>query len=127
MKVKTSELSGVALDWAVAKVEGLEIESIHPGYHINVWRIDPLTGEAEFGYPYKPSVNWSQGGSLVEREHISIAAPSLLRDQWRAMISLNTKSDWILGDGPTPLIAAMRGYVSSELGDEVDVPEELLK
>jgi hypothetical protein len=27
--------------------------------------------------------------------------------------------------GPTPLIAAMRCYVASRLGDEVDVPEEL--
>jgi hypothetical protein len=28
--------------------------------------------------------------------------------------------------GPTPLIAAMRCYVASKLGDEVEVPEELL-
>lgn len=27
--------------------------------------------------------------------------------------------------GPTPLIAAMRCYVASKLGDEVEVPEEL--
>ena len=27
--------------------------------------------------------------------------------------------------GPTPLIAAMRCYVSGKLGDEVDIPEEL--
>ncbi|MNW06473.1 hypothetical protein D3C71_2028910 [compost metagenome] len=30
------------------------------------------------------------------------------------------------GDGPTPLIAAMRCYVASRVGDEVDLPEELL-
>ena len=29
------------------------------------------------------------------------------------------------GEGPTPLIAAMRCFVASRLGDEVDVPEEL--
>ena len=28
--------------------------------------------------------------------------------------------------GPTPLIAAMRCYVASKLGDDVDIPEELL-
>lgn len=27
--------------------------------------------------------------------------------------------------GPTPLIAAMRCYVASKLGDEVEIPEEL--
>jgi hypothetical protein len=29
------------------------------------------------------------------------------------------------GYGPTPLIAAMRCYVASKLGDEVELPEEL--
>ena len=28
-------------------------------------------------------------------------------------------------NGPTPLIAAMRCYVASKLGDEVEVPVEL--
>ena len=31
----------------------------------------------------------------------------------------------IHGRGPTPLIAAMRCYVASKLGDEVEVPDEL--
>lgn len=30
------------------------------------------------------------------------------------------------GYGPTPLIAAMRCFVASKLGDEVEVPDELL-
>lgn len=29
--------------------------------------------------------------------------------------------------GPTPLIAAMRCFVASKLGDEVEIPEELVK
>jgi hypothetical protein len=29
-------------------------------------------------------------------------------------------------NGPTPLIAAMRCYVASKFGDEVETPEELL-
>lgn len=29
--------------------------------------------------------------------------------------------------GPTPLIAAMRCFVASRLGDEIEIPEELLK
>jgi hypothetical protein len=28
-------------------------------------------------------------------------------------------------EGPTPLIAAMRCYVASKLGDEVEIPSEL--
>jgi hypothetical protein len=36
---------------------------------------------------------------------------------------------WVAMDksyGPTPLVAAMRCYVASQLGDEVDVPDELV-
>jgi hypothetical protein len=32
-----------------------------------------------------------------------------------------------LTDGTTPLIAAMRCYVASKLGDEVEIPVELIK
>jgi hypothetical protein len=32
----------------------------------------------------------------------------------------------IKGYGHTPLIAAMRCYVASKLGDEVEIPQELL-
>lgn len=31
------------------------------------------------------------------------------------------------GNGPTPLISAMRCYVAFKLGDEVDVPDELCR
>jgi len=37
----------------------------------------------------------------------------------------NHDDDAFEQDGPTPLIAAMRCYVASKLGEEVDVPEEL--
>jgi hypothetical protein len=31
----------------------------------------------------------------------------------------------IIKTGPTPLIAAMRAYVTDKLGDKVEIPEEL--
>ncbi len=34
--------------------------------------------------------------------------------------------DLQIGRGPTTLIAAMRCFVASQLGNEVDIPEELL-
>lgn len=45
------------------------------------------------------------------------------RDAARSFVQ--DMNDW--GDGTTPLIAAMRCYVASKLGDVVDVPEELAK
>jgi hypothetical protein len=108
--MKTSELTGAALDWAVAKA----------WQHVYSDRA-LLQAVAE---GYKPSTDWSQGGPIIEREGISIARRG--KHSW---------SEWgaVLNDfefdeeGPTPLIAAMRCYVASKMGDEIDVPAELTK
>lgn len=116
--MKTNELTGAALDWAVAKCEGWEYD-------------DPETPSRD-DRNYKPSINWKQGGPIIEREHFAIdyypdgghpdggewlvTSPAYETD---AGIPLHQ------GFGPTPLIAAMRCYVASKLGDEVDVPKEL--
>ena len=73
---------------------------------------------------YHPSSNWSQGGQIIEQEHISIIDCDGY-DFWRAD-KMNAQAQVVTAYGPTPLIAAMRCYVASKLGDEVDVPEELL-
>jgi hypothetical protein len=102
--MKTSELTGAALDWAVAKCEGINYEVIDGGL--------------DYDCP-DYSTHWAQGGPIIEREKIEI----FIRDEgWFAYSSFSTPEDF---PGPTPLIAAMRCYVASKLGDEVDVPEEL--
>lgn len=103
-KIKTSELTGAALDWAVAKCE-------QPGYED--WRLIRWI-EQEFS----PSANWAQGGPIIEREEICVLAP--VRNLWRGRKNGHTEY------GPTPLIAAMRAIVASQLGDEVEVPTDLL-
>ena len=112
MKIKVSEAVGPTLDWLVAKCEGRDIR---PGR----WR-----GKfSSNGGIWKPSENWSQGGPIIEREKIDLNHYRLqdLTAQWDASID-SWDSDWA---GPTPLIAAMRCYVASKLGDEVEVPDEL--
>lgn len=107
MKLKTSELTGAALDWMVAKSTGM------------TWDV-ALTGH----YTYKPSTNWTQGGPIIEREVITLIHPKY--DCWTAhKYDDRIEDESYTLDGPTPLIAAMRCYVASQLGDEVDVPEEL--
>jgi hypothetical protein len=108
MKIKTSELTGVALDWAVAKCEGL----LAYGYKddAGLLLITLSTGEAEY---FIPTIKWAQGGPIIEREGIA------LLPGWIA------ERPGLNGQGDTPLIAAMRCYVASKLGDTVDVPEEL--
>jgi hypothetical protein len=95
--MKTSELSGVQLDWAVF--------------------------EAEYGKPYeftnayKPSEDWAQGGPIIEREKIALFLNG--NDEWAATDGIKNAV------GDTPLIAAMRCYVASKLGQEVEIPEKL--
>ena len=111
MRVKTNELTGAALDWAVAKCEGL----LAFGYRkTDRFIIELSDGEFE---EFCPSTDWAQGGPIIEREKITIFQTG---KDWMGYIRHDTESF-----APTPLIAAMRCYVASKLGDEVEIPEEL--
>jgi hypothetical protein len=70
---------------------------------------------------YRPTTNWAQGGPIIEREWIDLHCVD--DSLWTADCS--TPDGLIMGSGPTPLIAAMRCYVASKLGDTIDLPEEL--
>jgi hypothetical protein len=109
MKTKTSELTGAALDWAVAKCAGVAVEYIDDG-------ITQCLLTAPYGR-YAPSTDWSQGGPIIEREGITLTYQG---ERWAAQTA-----DDLFAYGTTPLIAAMRCYVASKLGDEVEVPKEL--
>jgi hypothetical protein len=133
--MKTSELEGVALDWAVAKCEGHDVED-------ETWWVD-------FGNDCCYSTDWAQGGPIIERERITLVCAEGEYNQEIKVYDIywvaeRGKRNWdaIYGpqgdnwgdcfqidagcmSGSTPLIAAMRCYVESKLGDEVDVPDEL--
>lgn len=115
MKIKTAKLTGAALDWAVAKCEG---EALVDGC---LFTKDP---DAE-QILYTPSTDWAQGGPIIEREGISVIR---LHHDWEATLDLDEGDAMIeVRTGPTPLIAAMRCYVASRLGDEVGIPDELTR
>ena len=125
--VKTSELIGPALDWAVAKCEGIDLRGdplIH-GKDVGTLVYRPRPDYHEYHWEHwKPSTDWSQGGPLNEREKISITV-SESSDEWNAEYRFKRISDDEYWSGPTALIAAMRCYIASKLGDEVEIPEEL--
>ena len=126
MKLKTSELTGTALDWAVAKAEGHEIDSLMGGA-VWYWLKCSLTGAQEVVEVFNPSTDWAQGGPIIGREIHSITDTTMRSDMnfaWLAKIHVG-EGLCVSMYGPTPLIAAMRCYVASKLGDEVDVPDEL--
>jgi hypothetical protein len=110
--MKPSELIGPALDWAVAKCEGTDLMSLK--YSGSALKYD-VNGQACWEY-WNPSTDWAQGGPIIEREKIDIQS----RSQWAAKLNGH---QW--HEGPTPLIAAMRCYCASKLGDEVEIPDEL--
>jgi len=85
--------------------------------------LDLIVKQIEDGIKdYSPSTNWVQGGPIIEREKIT---PQYMdRGYWRAWTEVGEKAHKV-AYGPTPLIAAMRCYVASRLGDEVELPEEL--
>lgn len=134
MKIKTSELIGPALDWAVAKLleEGdrkitlIRLTSIG-------WVVER---EVEFDSApnferFFPSRSWAQGGPIVDREIGNLWKHNKLNpadaDVCTAAAYHKAPDGTFVyhEDGPTLLIAAMRCYVASKMGDEVDVPEEL--
>jgi hypothetical protein len=122
--VETSELIGPALDWAVAKCEGF---SYTDKGGLNDFRHLRLYDRKD--RPVSASVNWSQGGPIIERELIRVIGPTVRGVDWIARIKQGLPSGmhgWFEKTGPTPLIAAMRCYVASNLGDTVQIPRELV-
>lgn len=109
--MKTSELKGAALDWAVAKAEG------YAGVALQ---------ERTNSDRYAPAYYWEQGGPIIEREKIDLFCND---GTWEAYCTAKNEGTDELQSfesiGETPLIAAMRCYVASKLGDEIDIPEEL--
>ena len=132
--IKTNELIGTALDWAVAKCEGyfdtksrngIDVGVLESGWtwvalHPNAWRRSDYVR-------FNPSTDWSHGGPIIDHikgfefKHWLESRSELCCE---AHIH-NYVGDWI-EFGPTPLIAAMRCYVASKLGNTVQIPRELV-
>ena len=113
--MKTSELTGAALDWAVAKCEG-ELGTFDFYLHESTGAFMLESGEVSI--LYSPSTQWKEGGPIIERERMWLAPR--LNGEWGAEMFGK-----FAALGLTPLIAAMRCYVASKLGEEVEIPEEL--
>ena len=119
MKHKVSELEGALLDAAVAKALGHRDLQLKSGE----WR--SRTEDGEMSPVAAFSENWAAGGPIIERERITIVHFS--GPPWGAFIWpgseiwIDTDVDEAHGVGPTSLIAAMRAFVASKLGEEVEL------
>lgn len=119
VKVKTQDLSGAALDWAVGVAIGLELK-VPDGFIRPYWHM----GGEMYCSKFQPSTDWSQGGRLIESHQVSLHCPQTTDDVWAAWII--TDKGEVVQAGDTAMIAACRAIVAAKLGDEVDVPEGLV-
>lgn len=125
MKIKTRDLEGAALDWAVAMCEGYDDIKRNPHAFDDRWIIRKTSDPHQRHWldEYSPSTKWAQGGPIIERLGIGVRKVKAIKTwHWEAALAFPSKAP---SYGPTPLVAAMRCLVSAKLGDEIDVPEEL--
>lgn len=157
--MKTSELIGAALDWAVTYAQEVQfaetriVKICRQELSSPAW-IEIETDVGTYVYQrFSPSTDWAQAGPIIEREGITIIRAN---DDWgkdakgfcnnvripvwaaaKGQFNICTTTEYESHDpmfqidedcvtyGPTPLIAAMRCYVASKLGNEVEILEEL--
>ena len=125
VEIKTSELIGSALDYAVAVCEDNVPTNIY--------------GNLISEFIHKYSTDWESGGPIIEREitklfrnvggtwTAQIKREIPIPEQDRGTSLATTYIDWCNVAGPTPLVAAMRCYVACKLGNVVKIPQELLE
>ena len=116
--MKTSDLTGAALDWAVAQCEGIKTIGTQA-----------FVTDEGFEKQFCPSADWAQGGPIIEREGVEVGpAPGVrpVGEVWLAKLPCGPESRKHRQHGSTPLIVAMRCYVASKLGDEIEIPAELM-
>lgn len=103
--MKVSELNTYAIDWAVARCENL--------YDDHNKQAPQIFFDANY------STDWWVAGEIIEREMITITPAD--HEGWNAYAHPKQEAIW----GDTPLVAAMRCYIRSRMGDDIEIPEEL--
>lgn len=122
MKILASKLIGLALEHAVSQCEGAT-----EGYKQNVvflWNGRPVITVCGHDVSFNPSVSWMHGGPIIDREGILNGPSPFPGGEFAAGIGSEWSNCKHISLGPTPLIAAMRCFVASKMGDEIEIPDE---
>lgn len=117
--VKTAELDGSALDWAVAQIE-------KPSNLIclNSFNGGPRT---RGNLPHY-STCWTHGGPLLDKYDIALNGGKVGGERciYATLRAVDANSPFATSIGPTRLIAACRSVVHYKIGDLVQVPKEFI-
>jgi len=139
MKIKVQDLTKLQLNWAVATSEGhpkaIDTSGLDGPVVICGFKQKMLHSnrEGQEWIAYQPSSNWAQGGPIIEREitmmfkHLADAWTAQIRHEKEhpSLVKRKVTTGWTNASGPTPLIAALRCFVASKVGDEVEIPDNL--
>ena len=146
--VSTQELSGPALDWAIAKAEGKHLVRRHARFLelANHYRMSPekmkyftkelppdewtwLNSIGSMEQIELSSTNSEKAWTLLNEGHISLRAPTdgALPSEGESKLAwIAQTAQNVTMHGPTASIALWRCYVALKLGNEVDIPTDLL-
>lgn len=123
-KINVADATDKVLDWLAATCEGWDSYDVHTDGAFELERT--ATGDCMWLRCYTPTTDWAQGGPIIERERIGTWPSDSIEGMWAARPDYEVYPDRLPpAYGPTPLIAALRCYVASKLGEEVEVPDEL--
>ena len=119
MKIKVSEATNLQIDWLVAKCEGNMAHEFN-----DFWLMHLDDPDLQY------STNWNQGGPILEENKISVTYMRAggYMDSFRGDFKHGGPKWWddrTTQYGSTYLLAGMRCYVASKLGEEVEIPEDL--
>lgn len=120
MKIKTTELTGKALDWAVGRAVGERMRAASDGSMLLhcCYSHDGL----DFWNEYSPTTNWGQLGPLVPEFLMTL---DVFHEETHAT-AISDEGERHLARHPDARVAACRAIVAARLGDTVDVPEVLV-
>jgi hypothetical protein len=144
--MKTCELQGAELDYWVARAEGIEhpraLRAMAPGFVMVPYETEDEDGPITRYRAFMPSSEWMDGGPVMEKAAIgwrdrSASAhvgahkglSSVEGEPWEAWYcdggeeGGNVEHNHVQ-TGRTPLVAAMRAFVSSKFGDTVPDEQE---
>ena len=121
IEVKTADLIGPSLDWAVAKADGHDPLVVPTGRDEYSVCVILAMDDGPKGFACRYSTDWGQGGPLIEKYQIAY-----LRDGEDYVAVISRMEQEGFGSGSSHLVAACRAIVSAKLGDVVQVPAELV-
>ena len=123
MTLIMTELNGFQLDYAVAVCEGIQVTG-DPRFSLSYEKIDH-DGRPYFTH-WEPSSNWAQGGPIIERERIAIKPlPFGKTLAYKNPCGGKYQQGFPYCD-KSMLVAAMRCYVASKLGDSIEIPDKYI-